>query len=181
MTVPTGLSVSGSPITTSGTLAVTYASGYAIPTTTKQTEWDTAYTDRLKWDGGATGLNAATARASLDLEIGTDVQAYDADLAALAGLSTNGMIARTGAGTAAVRSIAAGTGITVTNGDGVSGNPTVALTSNTISGVALGNNLNTLTLGTGLGGTSYNALAPSRLALPMARPHPRPVSATTPA
>jgi len=36
MTVPTGLSVSGSPITSSGTLAITYASGYSIPTTTKQ-------------------------------------------------------------------------------------------------------------------------------------------------
>lgn len=43
MSVPTGLSVSGSPVTTSGTLAVTYSSGYAIPTTAKQTEWDTAY------------------------------------------------------------------------------------------------------------------------------------------
>ena len=43
MTVPTGLSVSGSPITTSGTLAVTFASGYSIPTTTKQSNWDTAY------------------------------------------------------------------------------------------------------------------------------------------
>lgn len=43
MTVPTGLSVSGSPITGSGTLAVTYASGYSIPTTTKQSNWDTAY------------------------------------------------------------------------------------------------------------------------------------------
>ena len=43
MTVPTGLSISGSPITSSGTLAVTYASGYAIPTTSKQTNWDTAY------------------------------------------------------------------------------------------------------------------------------------------
>jgi hypothetical protein len=43
MTVPTGLSVSGSPITTSGTLAVSLASGYSIPTTAKQTEWDTAY------------------------------------------------------------------------------------------------------------------------------------------
>lgn len=43
MSVPTGLSVSGSPITTSGTLAVTYSAGYAIPTTAKQTEWDTAY------------------------------------------------------------------------------------------------------------------------------------------
>lgn len=42
-TVPTGLAVSGSPVTTTGTLAITYASGYAIPTTTKQTQWDTAY------------------------------------------------------------------------------------------------------------------------------------------
>lgn len=40
LTVPTGLQVSGSPITTSGTLAITYALGYAIPTTAKQDEWD---------------------------------------------------------------------------------------------------------------------------------------------
>ncbi len=67
MSVPTGLAVSGNPVTTSGTLAVTYATGYAIPTTAKQTEWDTAYTDRLKWDGGSTGLNASTGRTSLGL------------------------------------------------------------------------------------------------------------------
>jgi hypothetical protein len=42
-TVPTGLSVAGSPITTSGTLAITYAAGYSIPTDTKQGQWDTAY------------------------------------------------------------------------------------------------------------------------------------------
>lgn len=67
LSAPTGLSVSGSPVTTSGTLALTYATGYAIPTTAKQTEWDTAYTDRLKWDGGSTGLNASTGRTSLGL------------------------------------------------------------------------------------------------------------------
>lgn len=43
MTVPTGLSVAGSPITTTGTLAVTLTSGYSIPTTASQTTWDTAY------------------------------------------------------------------------------------------------------------------------------------------
>jgi hypothetical protein len=65
MSVPTGLAIGGNPITTSGTLALTYASGYAIPTTAKQTEWDTSFTDRLKWDGGATGLTASTGRTSL--------------------------------------------------------------------------------------------------------------------
>jgi hypothetical protein len=44
MTVPTGLTVSGSPITSTGTLAVTYAAGYAIPTTVKQSNWDDSYT-----------------------------------------------------------------------------------------------------------------------------------------
>jgi hypothetical protein len=47
MSVPTGFSVSGSPITTSGTLAVTFAAGYSLPTTTSQTNWDTAYTNRI--------------------------------------------------------------------------------------------------------------------------------------
>lgn len=55
-------------------------------------------------------------------------QASDADLTAIAGLASNGIIARTGAGTAAARTVTAGTGITVTNGDGVSGDPTVAAT-----------------------------------------------------
>ena len=65
ITVPTGLTVTGSPITTSGTLAVTLTAGYSIPTTASQTNWDTAFTDRMKWDGGATGLVAATGRTSL--------------------------------------------------------------------------------------------------------------------
>ena len=67
VTVPTGLSVSGSPVTSSGTIAISLASGYSIPTTSSQTNWDTAYTDRLKWDGGSTGLDAATGRTSLGL------------------------------------------------------------------------------------------------------------------
>ena len=64
-TTPTGLTVTGSPITTSGTLAFSFTAGYSIPTTTSQGNWDTAYTDRLKWDGGATGLTASTGRTSL--------------------------------------------------------------------------------------------------------------------
>ena len=44
MSVPTGLVVTGSPITSSGTLAVTFAAGYSLPTTVKQGQWDDAYT-----------------------------------------------------------------------------------------------------------------------------------------
>lgn len=65
MTVPTGLTVTGSPVTTSGTLAVSYTSGYSIPTTASQTNWDTAYSERLQWDGGSTNLVASTGRTSL--------------------------------------------------------------------------------------------------------------------
>ena len=65
MTVPTGLSISGSPITSSGTLALTLSSGYSIPTTSSQSNWDTAYSERAQWDGGSTNLNASTGRASL--------------------------------------------------------------------------------------------------------------------
>jgi len=65
MTTPTGLQVSGSPITTSGTLALTYASGYSIPTTASQTNWDSAYSERRQWDGGSTNLVASTGRTSL--------------------------------------------------------------------------------------------------------------------
>ena len=65
MTVPTGLSISGSPITTSGTVALTFASGYSIPTDANQTNWTTAYTQTQQWNGGSTNLVAATGRTSL--------------------------------------------------------------------------------------------------------------------
>lgn len=38
------ISVSGSPITSSGTLEISVDSGYSIPTDTKQTRWDNTYT-----------------------------------------------------------------------------------------------------------------------------------------
>jgi len=72
--------------------------------------------------------NASTARTTLGVAIGTDVQAWDTDLDGYAALSSTGLVARTGSGTAAARTLTAGSAqVTVTNGSGVSGNPTIDL------------------------------------------------------
>jgi len=72
------------------------------------------------------GAGGSSARSFLGLAIGTDVQAYDAELAAISTLSANGLVVRTSSSTAEARTITGTTNvITVTNGDGVSGNPTL--------------------------------------------------------
>ncbi|ANW00692.1 hypothetical protein [Bradyrhizobium icense] len=75
-----------------------------------------------------TDCNASTMRTNIGVVIGTDVQAFDADLAALAANSTDGLWAHTGAGTGAARTLSApAAGLTITNPAGVAGNPTFAL------------------------------------------------------
>ena len=58
-------------------------------------------------------------------------QPLDSDLTAIAALSSTGLVARTGSGTAAARTITGGSGVTVTNGSGVSGNPTISFSGGT--------------------------------------------------
>jgi predicted heme/steroid binding protein len=47
MSVPTGFGISGNPITGAGTLALTFAAGYSLPTNASQANWDTAYSNRI--------------------------------------------------------------------------------------------------------------------------------------
>jgi hypothetical protein len=90
------LAEAGIQATLSGTGLVLSTAGVITYITDNSTNWNTAFTDRNKWDGGATGLVPATGRTSLGLVIGTDVQAYDADLQAIGALSgTTGILRKT--------------------------------------------------------------------------------------
>jgi len=79
LVAPTGFDVTGSPVTGSGNLALSYAAGYSLPPNSSQANWNTAFAERLRWDGGSAGLVAATARTSLGL--GTAAQAAVTDFA----------------------------------------------------------------------------------------------------
>jgi hypothetical protein len=68
--------------------------------------------------------------AGTGITVAADNVALTGQALALHNLATNGLFTRTGAGTVAARSIAtSGTGISVSNGDGVSGNPTLSLSA----------------------------------------------------
>lgn len=63
----------------------------------------------------------------------TDAQPLDVDLTALAALTTVGFYVNTGVGTVAARGIAAGAGVSVSNSDGVAGNPQISLNTSGVS------------------------------------------------
>jgi hypothetical protein len=74
------------------------------------------------------GFDGSGAASYTQIGASGGVQAWDTDLDGYAALSSTGLVARTGSGTAATRTITAGSAqVTVSDGDGVSGNPTIDL------------------------------------------------------
>ena len=67
LSAPTGLTVSGSPVTTTGTLALTFTSGYSIPTTASQSNWNTAY----GWGDHASAGYITTVSAGTGISVST--------------------------------------------------------------------------------------------------------------
>ena len=114
LSMPTGFSVANSPLVQSGTLAVTYASGYSLPSDAEQATWDTAYNRSLT---AASVSGTTTKTLTLTKQDGSTLQAswsdYDTGLTSVglsmpaaftvsnSPLTSNGTIAVTGAGTGA--------------------------------------------------------------------------------
>ena len=96
---------------------------------------------------GGTGLTGTvTNSGSINLE---------GQALALHNLSTNGIIARTSTGAVASRTITASTGVSIANGDGVSGNPTISVLYGTTSTTAcVGNDARLATNLTATAGTT---------------------------
>ena len=85
----------------------------------------------------AGNLSAVTVQAAIN-ELDSEKQPIDATLTALAAFNSNGILVQTAADTFVSRSIASGTGITVSNGDGVSGNPSIAISASGVTASTYG-------------------------------------------
>jgi hypothetical protein len=138
---PPNLLTSLNAVPTSRTLTI---NGESFDLTANRT-WNVGTVTSVATNNGITGGTITTTGT-----IGLTGQAL-----ALHNLATNGIISRTGSGTVAARTITGSTSISVSNGDGVSGNPTLSAIFGTTAGtIAQGNDSrfhNPVTIGTANG------------------------------
>lgn len=163
LSMPAEFSVSGSPVTSAGTLSVTKADQsanlvYAGPSTgaAAAPSFRTlagadlpSAIDAAKIADGSVSSTEFQYLSGVTSDIQTQIsskQPLDADLTAVAALSTTGLVARTGSGTATTRTLAAGTGLSVANGDGVSANPTVSLANTAVTAGTYGSTTESIQL-----------------------------------
>ena len=136
-TAGTGISVTGSPITTSGTLNIT----------------NTAPDQTVVLNAG-TGIS--TSGTYPNFTITNTSPSSGGTVTSVSGTGTVNGISLTGTVTSSG---------SLTLGGTLGGIANSQLTNSTISGVSLGSNLNALTIGTGLSGTSYNGSTPTTIAI----------------
>lgn len=107
--------------------------------------------------GGTGATTTAGARSNLGLAIGTNVEAWNANLDALGALSGTGLLVQTGTNTFAERTLVAGSGVTITNASGVGGNITISQSGQTPTSITLNGSVSgALTITTGANAGSSN-------------------------
>jgi hypothetical protein len=135
MSVPTGFAISGNPITTSGTLAVAFDTGYSLPTNASQANWDTAYNNSITAFSynTSTGVLTLTQQDAGTLTATITLAPFDTDdLAEGATNKYDKTVALTGAGTTTIT----GTypSFTITSNDEFDGTVTSVATTAPITG-----------------------------------------------
>lgn len=101
LSMPTGFTVTSSPITSNGTIAVTFASGYSLPTTSKQTNWDTAYSWGNHANAGyLTDVTVTSSNADIGTSLTTIASVHGTDIKAKITHQTLGLYAGNTGGTA---------------------------------------------------------------------------------
>lgn len=169
MSVPTGLSVSGSPVTSTGTLAVTFSAGYSIPTTTSQGNWDTAYSNRIS-SLTTTGSSGSATLVSNTLNVptytlsGLGGQPLSTNLTSLSGLtySSASFVKMTSSGTFSLDTATYLTGnqsITLSGDASGTGTTSIAVTLATVGATKGGTGQTSYTLGDILYCSASNVLS----------------------
>lgn len=123
-----GITITGSPITSSGTLTFALADDLAALEAISSPGFITRTGTNTWSNRSISGSGQGISVINGDGTIGNPTISLTNDIAAIEALTTNGILVRTGLDTWTMRSmIGPSSGISIVNGDGISGNPTLSL------------------------------------------------------